>query len=147
MISIRGNTHPSVGVKLMDRDHDCLSEILGEIQFRVAAGLGGAKTGEMVRQLAHHMQLHFALEEGMMEASRFPGIAIHQLQHKLLIDQVHALATQRGSSALRRNAEPLNFLAASHIKHIGYADLHYGIWLNASSSQRTDTACTNKIDI
>ena len=91
--------------------------------------------------------LAFALEEGMMEASRFPGIAIHQLQHKLLIDQVHALATQRGSSALRRNAEPLNFLAASHIKHIGYADLHYGIWLNASSSQRTDTACTNKIDI
>jgi len=131
----------------MDRDHDDLSEILGEIQFRVAAGLGGAKTSEMVRQLAHHMQLHFALEEGMMEASRFPGIAIHQLQHKLLIDQVDMLATQRGRNPLRRNAELLNFLASSHIKHIGYADMHYGIWLYANSPCRTDAALTVKIDL
>ncbi|MGA3131771.1 MAG: hemerythrin family protein [Terracidiphilus sp.] len=121
--------HPRVGVKLLDRDHDNLSGILGEIQFRAAAGLGGARTVEMVRRLAQHMRLHFALEEGMMTTTQYPGTNIHHLQHRLLIDQVNMLATQRGRNALERNIELLNLLTASHSGHIAHADLDYGLWL------------------
>jgi hemerythrin len=140
-------SYSGVGVKLIERDHDNLSEILSEIQFRITSGLASGKTSELVRKLAHHMQLHFALEEGMMTASRYPGIDLHRLQHQLLVDQVHILAKERGRGALERNAALLNFFAATHIKHMGHADLHYGIWLNAGSPRHKDTACAAEIDL
>lgn len=140
-------SHPGVGVRLMDRDHDHLSEILGEIQFRVSAGLGSAKTGEMLRRLARHLRLHFDLEEGMMAASQYPGIAIHQLRHELLVDQVNALTTHRGRKALERNVELLNLLVTSHIKHVGHSDMHYGIWLNAGSPRIMDAASTGNFGL
>jgi hemerythrin len=86
----------------------------------------------MVRQLAQHMRLHFALEEGMMVTTQYPGTNIHHLQHQLLIDQVLTLATQHGRIALDRNAELLNLLVASHSGHIAHADLDYGLWLQIS---------------
>jgi len=137
-------SHPRVGVKLLDRDHDHLSEILDEIQFRAAAGLGGARTAAMVRGLAQHMRLHFALEEGMMTTTRYPGANIHHLQHRLLIDQVNMLAAQRGRNALERNAELLNFLTASHSSHIAHADMDYGLWLQTTKPCLVDAACAAK---
>jgi len=140
MNAIGKGSHPSVGVKMLDRDHDHLSEILEEIQFRAAAGLAGGRTVEMVRRLAQTMQAHFTLEEGMMALTRYPGTAIHRLQHQLLVDQVNALATQHGRNARGLHAQLLNFFANSHYKHIGDADMDYGLWLSATGPHFTDGA-------
>jgi len=147
MNAIGESSHPSVGVKLLDRDHGYLEEILREIQFRAAAGFASGQAGVMLRKLAAHMRQHFALEEGMMLATRFPGTALHRLQHQLLLDEIDALATHRGRTALERNAQLLSLLAASHHTHIGSADLDYGLWLHATRPQHSDVASAALIDL
>lgn len=136
------NAHPSVGVKLLDRDHEDLNEILDEIQFRITTGLGEGRTGAMVRRLAQRLQVHFALEEGMMEVSGYPDGVLHRLHHQWLMDQVEMLAAQRGRNALARNAHLMNLLVASHHRHIGHEDLHYGHWLNATRLRSADSSAS-----
>jgi len=140
MNAIREVSHISVGVRLLDRDHDDLTEILSEIQFRTAVGLPEGRTSEMLRTLAQRMQLHFALEESMMLATRYPGTAKHRLRHQWLIKQVRTLATKSGRCALERNPHLMNLMTGWHYQHVGDDDLDYGIWLSASGSNSIDSA-------
>jgi hemerythrin-like metal-binding protein len=146
MNSMAEKVHPSVGVKLLDRDHGHLEEILAEIQWRAAAGLTDGRAGELLRKMAQRLRLHFALEEGMMAATHYPGTGVHCLRHQWMIDQVELLATQRVRNRLERNAHLLSLLTASHRRHIGCEDLDYGLWLNASRPRRTDTAASAASD-
>jgi len=133
-------SHSSVGIKLMDRDHDHLTEIVTEIQLRAAAGFANGQAGAMLRKLSERMRLHFALEEGLMSATRYPGTAIHCLKHRWLVDQVDLLAAQPGRNPLERNAQLFSLLLHAHSEHIGREDLDYGLWLNAIRPRATDTS-------
>jgi hemerythrin-like metal-binding protein len=130
MSTAQAGGHPSVGVKLLDRDHNFIEEIFSEIQFRAAAGLLNEQTGKLVRQLAQLMQVHFALEEGMMSSTHYPGSEIHQLRHQWMMEQIELLVTLRGRKEMKRNEELMKYLADSHRWHIRNDDLHYGLWLN-----------------
>jgi hemerythrin-like metal-binding protein len=138
-MTLTGNGHDAnVGVKLLDRDHDDLGEMIQEIQMRAGNGLDDTRSGEMLRKLAKRLALHFALEDGMMSATRYPGAGVHRLQHQWLMDQVNALAVQRGRNSLARNTQLLSLLTDSHHKHIGHEDFDYGIWLNTGRRHQMD---------
>jgi len=122
--------HPCVGVKLLDRDHDCIEELFNEIRFREEVGLDDNRTKAMVRRLAQLVQVHFALEEGMMSSTNYPGTAVHQLHHQWLMEQIETLTAQRGHKAHARNAELLKSMIDAHLGHIRNDDLHYGKWLD-----------------
>ena len=124
------NGHPSVGVRLLDRDHDAIEELFNEIQFRIAAGLDDGKTGAMVRRLAQLMQVHFALEEGMMSSTNYPDTEIHQTHHQWMMEQIESLTSQRGRKSLMQNTAFLKSMIDAHLGHIRNDDLNYGTWLS-----------------
>ena len=136
-----------MGIKLLDRDHDHLKEILEEIQLMAAAGFASGQTGVMLRKLAKRMRLHFALEEQLMSATRYPGTVVHHLKHQWLVDQLDLLATQRGRSALEQNAHLLSLLADSHFKHMSNEDLDYGLWLSTKGVHHKGAACAGQTDL
>jgi hemerythrin-like metal-binding protein len=83
-----------------------------------------------LRKLGHFTQLHFALEEGMMGATKYPETVVHRRTHQQLIRQLNALAARHTRGGLALSPESLSFLDAWHADHVQQDDLHYGLWLN-----------------
>jgi hemerythrin-like metal-binding protein len=123
---------PSVGVKMLDRDHRELSEILREIQSQIAVGAAGRMTSRIFGDLLRATRSHFSLEEEMMAATKFPGLAVHRLRHQWMTDQIESLAVRDGSQGLILDEPILQLFSESHLTHVHTEDLNYGLWLNGS---------------
>jgi hemerythrin-like metal-binding protein len=122
----------SVGVKMMDRDHCELSEMVLELNLEAAAGRPWDRTGRILKEMARALGSHFAMEQTMMESTRYPGATIHRLRHEWMIDQMRVLATRCKQDGVAANQILLELLSESHFAHMQTDDLRYGAWLNAA---------------
>jgi hemerythrin len=120
-----------VGVKILDCDHREMTEALYEIHATLTAGEDPRRTGSLLRKLADFSITHFALEEGMMQATKYPGLARHRLNHQRIVEQMRALASRHKRDSLTMDHTAASFLSELHTTHIQQDDLHYGLWLNA----------------
>jgi hemerythrin len=124
------NGELSVGVRILDYDHREMVEALYEIQRALTSGEDPRRTGSLLSKLANFSLTHFALEEGMMVATRYPGLARHRLNHQRITERMKALASRHKRDALTLDGDSLSFLSVLHTDHIQQDDLHYGLWLN-----------------
>ena len=120
----------SVGVKMLDCDHRTMYDTIHEIRDLAAANEDPRKTGSLLLKLAQFTMTHFALEEGMMVATKYPGLARHRLNHQRMIEQINALAAVQSRAGAPLDQQSLSLLAELHERHIQSDDLHYGCWLN-----------------
>lgn len=120
----------SVGVGVLDRDHREMSEALQELHAAAATGNKRGRTGSLLRKLARFTLTHFGLEESMMDATRYPGMDLHRLQHRWLTQQIEALIARSNLGSFTLDDRSLRLINASHLAHVQYDDLHYGLWLN-----------------
>lgn len=123
----------SVGVKLLDCDHRVLSQTLNEIQESVAADEGRRRTGALLRRLAGFTLTHFELEEEMMEATRYPGLALHRREHDRVMERMKELVARHARRGLSLDRESMSILSHLHASHVQDGDLRYGNWLNKTS--------------
>ena len=131
MDSMTNKGEMSVGVKMLDCDHRTLFETIKELQTMTAGDVDPRRTGSLLSQLADFTLTHFALEEGMMAATKFSGMALHRLHHQRLAEHVAALASHYNRGGLGMGSHSLSFLSELHANHVRQDDLHYGLWLNA----------------
>jgi hemerythrin len=89
------------------------------------------RTCELLRKLTDFTILHFALEEGMMASTKYPGMALHRLNHLRMIKQMKTLVSRFNRGSVLMNEQSLRFLNESHAAHIENDDLDYGFWLNS----------------
>jgi hemerythrin-like metal-binding protein len=125
------NGELSVGVKMLDCDHRMLFETIKELQTAAASDSDPRRTSSLLRKLADFTLTHFALEEGMMLATKFPGMAQHRLHHQRITEQVAALASRYNQNDSALDSQSLSILSDLHADHVRQDDLHYGLWLNA----------------
>jgi hemerythrin len=129
------NPEMSVGVRILDFDHREMTEALYEIQRAVTADADPRRTGSLLRKLAEFSLTHFALEEGMMAATRFPGLARHRLEHHHIIGKMKTLVSRHQRSGLTLDHNSLRLVAELHAAHVEQDDLRYGLWLNATGKR------------
>jgi hypothetical protein len=67
-----GNSELSVGVKILDFDHREMTEAIHEIGEALARDEDPRQTSSLLHRLAEFTLTHFALEEEMMAATKFP---------------------------------------------------------------------------
>jgi hemerythrin-like metal-binding protein len=125
------NGELSVGVKMLDCDHRVLFETIKELQVAAGTDSDPRRTGSLLRKLADFTLTHFALEEGMMLATKYPGMDQHRLHHQQITEQLAALASHHKQGGLPLDSDSLSVLSEIHAKHVRSDDLQYGIWLNA----------------
>jgi hemerythrin len=125
------NGELSVGVKMLDCDHRALFETINEIQSLAAKDADPRRTSWLLRKLADFTLTHFALEEGMMEATKYPEMDLHRFHHQRITEQVAVLASRQNRDGLALDSDSLSFLSQLHADHVQQDDLHYGLWLNA----------------
>ena len=125
-----GNGTLSVGVTVLDCDHREMSEAIGELHAAAVAGKDRNRIGVLLRNLAHFTLTHFALEERLMAATKYPGIAPHRLNHRCLMEHLEALISLHHRDGLTKNPDSLGFLHEWLDAHIQNDDMQYGLWVN-----------------
>jgi hemerythrin len=120
----------SVGVRLLDCDHRQLTDAINELQAAVLGNQDRTRNGELLRKLADFTLTHFALEEGMMAATRYPGTARHRLHHQHMLEQWESVLNDCREGTVTLDGQSLSFLNDWHTDHIQEDDLKYGLWLN-----------------
>ena len=125
----------SVGVKTIDQQHSGLFAIVNELHAAMMTGKAKNVLGALLDKLVKYTVEHFAYEERMMEAAKYPTLVTHRAHHTDLTKQVGDFMARykRGDGAL--NIELLRFLSDWLTKHIQHEDKEYVPWLNRNSGK------------
>jgi hemerythrin len=134
------NHNHDLSMKVIDRDHREISDLLVEINFNVARDGDAGRRIHSLRDLARATRSHFLLEEGMMDATQFPGVALHRMRHQWMLQQIGHLAAYWGKEKNALTREPIALLWESHIAHLEGEDRAYGSWLIGTCSESEQAA-------
>jgi hemerythrin-like metal-binding protein len=129
---MEGTSHGGdLGVTVIDRDHQFISELLLEINFNAAREGDPRRQIRRLNELAHLTRSHFLLEEGMMTAAQYPGLTLHTLRHEWMMEQIRRLAAYWSGQRNAMTREPMGLLWESHTAHMECEDRAFGLWLDA----------------
>jgi hemerythrin len=124
----------SVGVDAMDDQHKGLFEIIRELYTAMRSGKGKEVAADVLRRLIDYTAAHFAAEEKLMAQKGYPALAVHQVEHKILIDKVLAFKKDFGAGTVSITPELMKFLQNWLTNHIQTVDRKYGAFMNANGS-------------
>ena len=119
-----------LGIKMIDRDHKEICELLLEMNYSAPENGDASRRLRRLKELERISRSHFLLEEGMMAATRYPGLALHRLRHEWMMEQIKRLTAYWGREKNALTREPMGLLWESHILHVEGEDRAYGDWLN-----------------
>lgn len=119
----------SVGVPELDDDHKGLIRIINQL----AENVGEESRRNVVRQclvaLMRYAETHFAREEQVMVACGFPGLEVHQGEHRTFVADIKALTARFEEPSQELTAlvsdELLNYLKSWLNHHILIEDMAY----------------------
>ncbi len=124
----------SMGVRLLDFDHRMLFETISEIHTAVGKDDDRRRIGVLLHRLAGFTVTHFELEEEMMAATRYPGLARHRREHKRVMKKMRELVLQHSRRGQPLDPASLIMLSKVHATHVQDGDLRYGLWLNETGT-------------
>ena len=79
----------SVGVPLLDSDHQALIGVINRLHDSVDDGGDGRDPTEVFDNLIAYLEIHLAREERVMEACKFPGLREQRDEHIGFIHHVY----------------------------------------------------------
>ena len=130
MALLTWNAKYSVGVKSLDGQHTVLFDILNDLHAAMMKGQAQTMTGPLLRKLVDYTRTHFAAEEGMLAASKYPGLTAHRKLHVDLLKQVEDYSARYDRGEITLNLHLINVLRDWLTNHIQKTDHEYGPWLN-----------------
>lgn len=120
----------SVGVPLLDSDHKTLIGLINQLHRSIGDEEEYAAVGSMLLALEEYAAHHFAREEKMMEACRYPLLAQHHETHGGFVGKVKALRARYDEDPTGvRARECQTFLNSWLIDHICTTDMNYRSWV------------------
>jgi hemerythrin len=132
MSLIEWNENMSVGVKLLDTDHQKLIGMLNQLHDAMKAGHGKDSLGKTLDALVSYTKVHFGREEQFFAQTGYPEAAEHKKQHDELTRQVLDIQKKfkNGAQGLV-TVEVMVFLKDWLVNHIQGTDKKYGPYLNS----------------
>jgi len=125
------NDSYSVKIGAMDNQHKKLFEIISELYTAMRAGHGKEVAGGVLTRLIDYTVQHFAAEEKLMEANKYPALAEHRAEHKALTEKVVAFKKNFDAGSTAITLELMTFLQNWLTNHIQTVDKKYGVFLNS----------------
>ena len=119
----------SVGVKSIDDQHTVLFETINDLHAAMMKGQSRNVVGPLLHTLVNYTCEHFAAEEALLEAARYPALATHRIKHKELTKQVEEYVTRYESGDISLSVQLSDFLSDWLTNHIQCTDKEYGPWL------------------
>ena len=130
MAAISWSERMSVGVPQIDADHRTLVGLINHLHRSIGDDEEYATLGSVLKALEKYAAHHFAREERMMAAARYPALATHTRGHTRLAQEVRTLKERydRDRTAVRAK-DCLDFLHKWLIDHICSIDMDYRAWV------------------
>ncbi len=120
----------SVGVRALDDQHAGLFEASNQLHAAMMKGQAQSMTGPLLAKLVEYTHEHFAAEEAMMAATKYPNLGQHRVKHRELIKQVNEYVARHERGEIALNTDLLNFLRDWLTTHIQMDDRQYGPWMH-----------------
>jgi hemerythrin len=126
------NPKLSVGVAVIDDDHQKLVSMVNELYDAIQAGRGKDSLGPTLAKLVDYTKFHFGREEDFMAKTSYPAAVDHKREHDGLTKQVlDVQGKYQSGAAATLSLEVMNFLKNWLLQHIQGSDKKYGPHLNA----------------
>lgn len=120
----------SVGVPLLDSDHRTLINLINNLHRSIGDDEEYSAVGSVLQALGEYAAHHFAREEAMLEACRYPLLGQHHDIHAGFAAKVAALKARYDEDKTGvRARECLAFLNSWLIDHICTTDMNYRSWV------------------
>ena len=114
-----------VGVPEIDHQHKLLVTRLNCLHKAIAAGHAPARINELIRQLEHYTEYHFATEERLMAEHGYEFTDFHCADHRAMSLQIREFVGDLEQNFATHQGV-LNFLEGWLLDHITGADRHLG---------------------
>jgi hemerythrin len=121
----------SVKIGIVDTQHKNLVNILNELHQSMLGAQGKDKVGQVLLNLIKYTQVHFAMEEKLMQSHGYPDFPAHKAEHDQLANTVLEFQRKFLSNEVGLTVEMMDFLKDWLSKHILDSDKKYGPFLNA----------------
>jgi len=121
----------TVNIALLDEQHQNLFIMIEELRGALGRDRADLVVDGLLHRLIDHAISHFAAEEQLMEAHRFPGLAEHRAAHRELSQKLAALNLEHQAGKHDVPPSLLAFLQAWLTGHILEIDMQYSEFLNA----------------
>ena len=131
MPAIQWTDDLSVGIDLIDQQHQMLIERINDVSAAVEAHHGIEKIAKTLDFLVEYTRFHFSTEEQHMRTHGYPGLEEHHTRHEELKSTLADMERDfREEGATYGLADSLNTLLGNWlIRHIKGVDLPFGIFL------------------
>ena len=129
MTALTWNDRFSVGVKPLDDEHRELFSILAALEAATTQSLEPEAAARLLRKLEEATRTHFAREEAVMRAAKYPGLALHSANHLRLMEKLEAFEARYGQGGQALNQHAHSFLDDWLANHIQTDDMRLGDWL------------------
>ncbi len=130
----------SVGVPLVDQDHQTLVELINQVFDSIDGPEEYATLGSVLSALADYTDSHFQREERLMAECGYPNSDKHRAIHAELAASVRRISDHYGSDHGLRAAEVLPFLEHWLVEHILKEDMAYRASVTGNASAQTVAA-------
>lgn len=119
----------SVGMQMLDDQHKGIMNVLNEFHAASMRGKAQEVAGPLIRQMVSIAKEHFKTEEGLMESTKYPGLAEHRAKHGELSAQIaeFVFRHEKGDSAMY--TQLLYFMRDWLKNHMLTANSEYAPWL------------------
>lgn len=134
----------SIGIPEVDAEHQHLVAILNELDEAMRSGKGTRIMGQILARLLDYTETHFKSEEGLMAESAYPGLALHQTQHRQLMEKAGHLRQKFIGSNQRITREMMDFLKYWLSNHILVDDKAFGEFHVGVSSRPVDASVASR---
>jgi len=107
MAALPWDDNYNVNVKVMDKQHRRLAELVNNLHVALSAGRAREEVNGTMNELVAFTRLHFATEEELMLKYEYPDYLAHLAEHKMVLGQMNKLADslQGKNSAILFNVE------------------------------------------
>lgn len=126
MKAIEWSDDLSVGVYILDADHQLLIRLIKQFNEAVSSRQAPAKIAKILNGLYDYTDFHFIREEVLMTACGFPDVPAHHAVHRKLCKQMKEICDNYAKSPSKELAQETKvFLNEWLTKHIMGHDKQY----------------------
>ena len=129
MAEINWSEKYAVGIESIDHQHKNLFNAVRVIEEAMTRTAGAAETIVLLEKLTSAAGEHFAHEEALMRAAKYPGIVLHEANHQRLMQKIDAFVARHKRIGAPLDQHALSFLRDWLVYHVENDDLRLGDWL------------------
>jgi len=128
--AFRWTENYSVNIKVLDAQHQGLFATINELKDALSSGHGSKVTEPVLKKLVEYATTHFAAEEALMSAHKFPGLDAHRMEHQKFGEKVAAFLADYKAGKSGVPVSLMLFLQNWLKGHIQTTDKAYSDFLN-----------------